>query len=157
MDDHLANAHQFFCNMAGRGGDLLENTKKASILCHLNKATALYVLAEDRLKAEAILEEKGRLLTKLQEHNMTLPALQRKFPSHLSPDYLDLDEESMTKARAVELIVKLRKEMNKWYNIFIQAEDLLEHCMDEDNVEDQQDTQDDSRQFQGPDIESEEE
>lgn len=144
MDDHLANNHQIFCNMAGRGGDYLENTTDPSLLSHLNRAAALYVLAEDCLKAEAILEEKARLLKKAQHHNVTLRALEREFLSDLAPDSPDINEVYMTKAEVVEIIVKLREEMKEWYSSFVQVEDLLERRMNGDNVEDHQDMKNDS-------------
>lgn len=142
--------------MAGRGGDHLENTTKISILSNLNKATALYVLAEDRLKVEAITEEKGRLLFKLQQLNITLPALVREFPADLTSDFVNVDACDMKKAEVVELITKLRKKMKKCYNIFIEAEDLIERSIKGDDFQECQNMEDvQSSEYQGSDVESE--
>lgn len=126
IDEHLANAHQDFRNIGGRGGELLEHTTAPTVLSHLSKPAAFYVLEEDCLKAEAILEEKARLLRKLQQHNVVLPALEREFPADLEPGSVNDRTDRMTKAEMVTLIVRLRVEMKEWYAIFIEAEAMVE-------------------------------
>ncbi|KAJ4391289.1 hypothetical protein N0V93_004906 [Gnomoniopsis smithogilvyi] len=158
MDDHLANAHLDFRNTAGRGGDHLENATEISILSHLNKDTALYVLSEDRLKVEAIMEEKERLLLKLQQqHGITWPALERDFSADLTPGSVDIDTSSVKKAEVVTLIIKLRREMKKWYNIFIEAEDLMEPNMKNTDFRGGHDMEDVSTEYEDSDVESVEE
>lgn len=126
IDDHLANHHQDFRNDGGRGGDLLENSTKASVLMYLNVKAALFVLSEDHLKAEGILGEIDRLVEQFQKRGLRVPpALKRTFPADLAPDCPTVNPEEMKHVELVAYIIKVRKELQIWYDIFIEAEELL--------------------------------
>lgn len=112
IDDHLANHHQDFRNSGGRGGDLLEDSTKKSVLMHLNMKAALFVLSEDHLKAEGIPGLIDRLVERFQKRGLRVPpALKCTFPADLAPDCPTVSPEEMKHVELVAYIIKVRKEL----------------------------------------------